>query len=128
MKDNQAEGRGSLTHTIDVPLAFYEWLATIEKDVLAHDLTPHEIAGLIAALRTERKESAEIYVDQHNFEGPSMPRILQDLQNWLNDRAKEDSLELVNVVSIEKLYHGRTALMTDKPTGLEVFVAWRTIP
>jgi hypothetical protein len=40
-------------HEIDIPLAFYEWLATVEKDVRVHDLTPSEMAGLLKSLRPE---------------------------------------------------------------------------
>jgi hypothetical protein len=36
-----------------VPLSFYEWLATVEKDVRVHDLMPQEITCLAAALRTQ---------------------------------------------------------------------------
>jgi hypothetical protein len=35
---------------IDVPLSFYEWLGSIERDTLVHDLTPHEQRALCAAL------------------------------------------------------------------------------
>lgn len=42
-------------HSITIPLAYYEWLAKIEKDVCVHDLTPHEQAGLIAALSPTAK-------------------------------------------------------------------------
>lgn len=35
---------------VTIPLAYYQWLATIEKDVRANDLEPFEIAGLIKAL------------------------------------------------------------------------------
>lgn len=44
-------------HTFNVPLAYYQWAATIERDVLLNDLTPHEIAGLVAALSTPTPES-----------------------------------------------------------------------
>lgn len=42
------------THTVEVPIAFYEWRATIEKDVRVHDLTPHEQAALVKALAATR--------------------------------------------------------------------------
>lgn len=35
---------------VTVPLAFYEWLGTIERDTRVHDLTPHEQSALCAAL------------------------------------------------------------------------------
>ncbi len=39
---------------IDIPLAFYQWLAGIERDVLVWELTPHEIRDLIRAIRQQK--------------------------------------------------------------------------
>jgi hypothetical protein len=33
-----------------IPVEFYQWLYTIERDVLVWDLTPNEISALITAL------------------------------------------------------------------------------
>ncbi len=35
---------------VDVPVAYYQWLYGIERDVRVWDMTPHEIAALVAAL------------------------------------------------------------------------------
>jgi hypothetical protein len=42
-----------LTPDEPLPVAYYLWLATIERDVRVRDLTADEVAGLIAALRSD---------------------------------------------------------------------------
>lgn len=58
MSDTEAVARA-------IPVEFYQWLYLIEKDVRVWDLTPNEIARLIAALsviegrvRAEERERA----------------------------------------------------------------------
>ena len=38
-----------------IPVEFYQWLYTIERDVRVWDLTPNEISALIAALARMEK-------------------------------------------------------------------------
>lgn len=63
--------------TVDVPIAFYKWLAGIERDVLVHDLTPFETAGLVAALRDHM---APVPADQ-------VGEVIDRLQ-WINSQAE----------------------------------------
>lgn len=44
--------------TVDVPIAFYQWLTTIEKDVRVHDLTPHEVSSLLSVLTRHRQSAS----------------------------------------------------------------------
>jgi hypothetical protein len=93
MADNNPE----VLHVIDVPLAFYQWLATVEKDVRVHDLTPHEIAGLQTALRAPAvSEEAGLiersaFNDMANFAADERDRtillsgLLEEARWYVND-------------------------------------------
>lgn len=58
--NNELEALAVRAVTLDVPIAFYEWLATVERDVRVHDLTPYEIVGLAAALRERNADMDDV--------------------------------------------------------------------
>ena len=45
-----------------IPVEFYLWLTTIERDVRVWDMTPNEISALIAAIARSNSEIGRAHV------------------------------------------------------------------